>query len=65
LAFGNDVITVGSQIENFEIKHFRQVVFLIASMIYCANFISEPVAGKVKTVPNGITDKSWRSTRFF
>jgi hypothetical protein len=36
-----------------ETKHFRQVLILVASMVTTApEFISEPVAGKVKTVRN-------------
>jgi len=56
--FGKEAITVGSQIENFGNKadppksNFSCVASIVTTE---PEFISLPVAGKVKTVPNGST----------
>ena len=58
--FGKEVITVGSTTENFGNKALPPNVNFscVASMVTTApEFISEPVAGKVRTVPKGITSE--------
>ncbi len=66
--FGNEVITVGSTTEKTGNKALPPKVNFscVASIVTTApEFISEPVAGNVKTVPNGITlETSLNKIRF-
>ena len=67
--FGKEVMTVGSTIENTGNNALPPKVSFscVASIVTTApEFISEPVAGKVKTVPKGITlETSLNKIRFF